>query len=154
MIVGFVVAVASPVERNFNRRSDTDGYPLSWYPMFSGRRSDTLRVNYMYGLGAEGKRYKIRYNYWARGGFNQGRSQLAKALRKGRKATMAKCEAVAARLAKRKRGWPSRVQTVRVAKGRYDVNEFFVKGNREPMREIVKAECPVLRPEVVEEVAQ
>jgi len=145
MILGFTVAVLYPGHRSFNRHSGPDGYPLSWYPMFSGKRDDTLKVTYMYALDAKGKRYTIPYNYWARGGFNQGRSQLRKAVRQGKKATIKKCEFVAERLAKKKSGWRSRVEKVRVAKGRFDVEQFFVEGNREPLRELIKAECPVVR---------
>lgn len=154
MIIGFCVAVASPIERNFNRRRGPDGYPLSWYPMFSGLRKDTLKTKYMYGLGEDGRRYMIPYTYWARGGFNQGRSQLGAAIREGRAASMKKCEKVAARLAKRNRGWRSRVKTVRVAKGRFNVERFFVDGQREPDREFVVVECTVKREPAAEEPKQ
>jgi len=151
MIIGFCVAVASPIERNFNRRRASDGYPLSWYPMFSGLRTNTLKTKYMYGLGEDGRHYMIPYTHWARGGFNQGRTQLGDAIRAGRKASMRKCEKVAQRLAKRKRGWRSRVKTVRVAKGRFDVERFFIDGQREPEREFVVAECTVNREPPAEE---
>jgi hypothetical protein len=145
IILGFIGAVASPVHRSIKRVSGSDGYPLSWYPMFSGKRTNTLKAYYMVGLGADGRRYKIPYTYWARGGFNQGRSQLRSAVRGGKQARLAKCEKVAARLAKRKHGWRSRVQSVVVAKGHFDVETYFVEHERLPRAEYIMAKCPVIR---------
>jgi hypothetical protein len=144
MIIGFSLAVASPALR-YITGPRSDGFPLSWYPMFRNIRKDTLRAIYVYGVNEDGTHHKVTYKYWARGGFNQGRAQLHAAVKAGKRATMRKCEKVAARIGKSRKGWRSKVETVRIAKGRFDAETFFIQGDRTPLRERVLVECPVIR---------
>jgi len=144
MIVGLSLAVASPVHRYITGPAP-DSYPLSWYPMFRSIRRDTLQATYVYGVGEDGTRYKVEYRFWARGGFNQARSQLRQAVKAGKKSAMEKCEQVAKRMKRKRRGWRTKVQTVRIAKGRFDAETYFVQGDHTPLTERVIVECPVLR---------
>ncbi len=49
-------------------RERVDGFPLSWYPMFSARRPRKAGVNYAVGVRADGTRRYCRPRRWARPG--------------------------------------------------------------------------------------
>jgi len=139
-----VLAVLSPAHVSFSD-DRTDSFPLSWYPMFRGVRPAVEQPVYVIGLGDDGTRYKVHYRHWAVGGFNQSRRQLAHLVEQGPERLQRACEDIAVRIAERRRGWRTRVDTVRVVRGRYSRDNYFVRGIHDPMEERALAECAVTR---------
>lgn len=134
-----VCAVLWPVMENW-REKPKDGFPLSYYPMFSAKRSKSASVTYLVGLGAEGERHSLPYTYAGTGGLNQVRRQINRVVRGGKADTL--CRIVAAKVA-----WEERladVVTVQVVTGRYWLTDYFA-GKRDPLSEVVRASCPVER---------
>ena len=70
-------AMLVPVRQNWRpveRR--TDGFPLSYYPMFSKRRRQYANVVYAVGITADGARRRLRHTLLGTGGLNQVRHQI------------------------------------------------------------------------------
>jgi len=53
-----------------------DGFPLSWYPMFSAKRSRRMSVTHAVGVTADGDRLSLPPDALGTGGVNQVRRQL------------------------------------------------------------------------------
>jgi len=53
-----------------------DGFPLSYYPMFSKRRRQHAHVVYAVGILADDSRRRLRHSVLGSGGLNQVRHQL------------------------------------------------------------------------------
>ena len=70
-----VAAVFSPVAENW-RDHPSDGFPLSYYPMFSRQRGEVYRQTHLVGVDAENNRILIPYRFAGAGGFNQVRRQI------------------------------------------------------------------------------
>lgn len=72
-----LAAVLSPLlQYRRPRRERVDGFPLSWYPMFSAKRSRLMSVTYAVGVTADGGRLSLPTNALGTGGVNQVRRQL------------------------------------------------------------------------------
>ncbi|MBA2566904.1 MAG: hypothetical protein H0V08_03820 [Thermoleophilaceae bacterium] len=127
--------VLSPIRQNW-REHKRDGFPLSYYPMFSARRGEQVTLVYLLGLTGDGGRRLIPYSYAGTGGLNQVRRQLGRLIRCG-SADLA-CEAVARRLAARSDGPFADVVTVKVVRGRFLLPAYFA-GEKEPVSERVHA---------------
>jgi hypothetical protein len=72
-----LAAVLSPLlqyRRPISER--VDGFPLSWYPMFSARRGRRMSVTYAVGITADGDRLCLPPEALGGGGVNQVRRQL------------------------------------------------------------------------------
>jgi len=136
-----VGAVLWPVAQNW-RKEPKDSFPLSYYPMFSAKRSESAKVNYLVGVGARGERYLLPYAYAGTGGLNQVRRQINRILRKGGADRL--CRLVAENVAQEKEGRFADVVTVRVVTGEYRLTDYFT-GKRDPVSEVVHASCPVER---------
>ena len=128
-----VGAVVWPITQNW-RTKKQDGFPLSYYPMFSAKREDIVRCTYLVGLTATGERRSIPYCYAGTGGLNQVRRQLRRLARAGE--GQAVCAAVAERLAARHEGSLTEVVTVQLARGEYRLARF-AGGDKAPLRERV-----------------
>ncbi len=147
-------AVLWPVTQNW-RKIPKDSFPLSYYPMFSAKRSKKATVHYLVGLGARGERHLIPYTYAGTGGLNQVRRQINRVVRGGRADTL--CRIVAAKVAQEEEDRFGGVVTVQVVTGEYRLTDYFT-GNRDPVSERVRASCRVERPRraplrVVEDLA-
>ena len=138
-------AVLWPVRQNWRpRRQRRDGFPLSYYPMFSAKRKRHGTVTYLVGQTATGSRRLLHYSYaGTSGGLNQVRRQLGRTVGQGRAAEVAAL--VATRVATRPRRGDDTVIRVQVVTGRYVYDDFF-RGRREPVSEEVHASMTVLRP--------
>jgi hypothetical protein len=134
-------AVLWPVTQNW-RKEPKDGFPLSYYPMFSTKRSERARVHYLVGFGTRGERQPIPYTYAGTGGLNQVRRQINRVVRGGRADTL--CRIVAAKVAQDEEERFAGVVTVQVVTGDYRLTDYFT-GNRDPVSECVRASCPVER---------
>lgn len=119
-----------------------DGFPLSWFPMFSTRRPRKAGINYAVGVRADGTRTYLPSATLGSGGLNQVRRQLNRVVREG--ATAGYAVALAARVAAR-RGLRDVVR-VEIVRGRFDLDrcllERVVQGT-----EKVLAAAPVPRAE-------
>lgn len=127
--------VLSPVRQNWRDRK-RDGFPLSYYPMFSARRGKRVNLVYVLGLTASGERRLIPYSYVGTGGLNQVRRQLGRLIRSG--TADAACEAVARRLAASRDRPLADVVTVQVVRGRFLLTGDFTS-EKEPVSECVYA---------------
>ena len=145
-----VGAVLLPVVQNWRERPE-DSFPLSYYPMFSLKRSDSTTVRYLVGLDADGGRHLLPHTYAGTGGLNQVRRQINKVVRGGKADTL--CRLVAANVAQTDEERFAGVITVQVVFGRYRLTDFFAdKGGSVWERmdasrtaERVEASCPVER---------
>ncbi len=145
-----VGAVLLPVVQNW-REQPKDGFPLSYYPMFSLKRSDSTTVRYLVGLDARGGRHLLPHTYAGTGGLNQVRRQINKVVRGGKAETL--CRLVAAKVAQADEQRFAGVTTVQVVAGRYRLTDYFAEKrgsvwermDASRTREHVEASCPVER---------
>ncbi|MGQ0479738.1 MAG: hypothetical protein ACT4O0_01715 [Pseudonocardia sp.] len=61
------------------RAQRVDGFPLSYYPMFSSRRNDKKLIKYVIAVRDDGSRGYLHYRHLGAGGLNQVRRQLGRA---------------------------------------------------------------------------
>lgn len=136
-----VCAVLWPVAQNW-REQRRDGFPLSYYPMFTARRSATVKVTHLIGVDAAGRRYQIPYTYAGSGGLNQVRRQINRVVREGRAGVL--CDLVAARIAVQQTGPLTEVTRVQLVIGKYRLADYFA-GETSPVSESVLASSEVGR---------
>ncbi len=131
-------AMLWPARQNWRPREHrTDGFPLSYYPMFTAQRKQTGTVVHLVGIDATGRRRVLLYSHAGTGGLNQVRRQLRKAVATGRAEQVART--VAHSVGRRgTRG----VCEVRVVSGTYRYDEFFA-GQPGCVRETVHASASV-----------
>lgn len=134
-----VLAAASPVVENF-RDIPRDGFPLSYYPMFSARRGETYIVQHLFGLDAAGRRSYISFARIGSGGHNQVRRQLQRIVREGRADDL--CPRVAERIASRPEY--AHVERLVVVSAHYHIDAWFA-GDRNPVHEEIHGRCRVKR---------
>lgn len=143
-------AVLWPVVENWRGRPE-DGFPLSYYPMFSLKRADATTVRYLVGLDACGERWLLPHTCAGTGGLNQVRRQINALVRAGE--AHALCRLVAADVATRNEEHFPDIVTVQVVVGRYRLADFFAarrgsvweRMEASRVRETVEASCPVKR---------
>ncbi len=136
-----ICAVVSPVAENW-RGKPKDSFPLSYFPMFSRKRSETVRVTYVVGFNARGERHLIPHRFAGTGGFNQVRKQISKVARKGD--ADKQCEAIAERIALRQSKPFIDLVAVQLVTGEYKLADYFT-ANKKPLQESVHASCEVER---------
>lgn len=134
-------AVLWPIVQNW-REKPRDGFPLSYYPMFSAKRARTASVTYLVGLDARGGRRLLPYDYAGTGDLNQVRRQINRIVREGRADKL--CQIVAGKVALEGEGEFADVVTVQVVTGKYRLADYFA-GKRDPVSERVHASWPVER---------
>ena len=83
--LGIVGAALWPL-RQYRRPPEqrSDGFPMSYYPMFSQKRGQYGQVAYAVGVRADGVRENLRYKVLGAGGVNQVRRQIERARIRGR----------------------------------------------------------------------
>lgn len=139
--LALVIAILAPLKEEW-RGDYGDSFPLSWYPMFSRPRPDPESSYYVVGQDPDGTRHIITSRYYARGGMNAARRQLGR-LARNRRTAKDLCAKIAERLAKKNKGSLARVEKVRIVRGWFHMEEYFGKGNKEPVREHTYASCSV-----------
>ena len=78
--IGLLGAVLLPLRQHLRPAGQrVDGFPISYYPMFSKRRQPTVRVVYVVGVRADGSRHYLAHEVLNSGGLNQVRHQLHRA---------------------------------------------------------------------------
>ncbi len=122
--VTMLVAVLSPLLQYRRPLPDrVDGFPLSWYPMFSARRRRRVSIAHAIGVTATGTRRAMPVAVYGSGGLNQARRQLNRmVLREGRP------DVYAAKLAARVARRPDCTDIVRVQvlTTRFDLDRCFL----------------------------
>lgn len=118
-----------PVTQNWAARPE-DGFPLSYYPMFTKQRGATTVIHHAVAIDADGKQIDLPSYYAGGGGMNTTRRQMRKMVRQGRGDELAK------RIAERleQRGTADRIGAVRVdvVESTYDIQAFFA-GSKAPV---------------------
>lgn len=135
-----LAAVVLPVGQNW-AAVPRDDFPFSYYPMFSFEKGDRQRVTYLIVADAAGNRFLLPYLFAGSGGMNQVRRQMARLIDRGQAPRL--CRNVASRVA-RSGDLPAGLETVQIVTGTFLMTEFFA-GNRAPLSEMVRAQCPVPR---------
>ena len=130
-----VLALLSPVIQNW-RQDPEDGFPLSYYPMFTTVRGETTKITFVETVDRAGEIHPVRYSHAGRGGFNQVRRQIKRMVRTDRADEM--CELVASRLATRKRY--AGAQTVRFVTGEFHINDYM-HHLKAPVSRTVRVSC-------------
>lgn len=139
--MAMIGAVLWPMQQNW-RTEPKDSFPLSYYPMFSVKRTAVETFYYVVGRDAKGQRYHVDYRLIGDGGGNQVRRQLRKIVKDGRGEELA--SEVAKTLASQERKPWSKVVSVTVCTGKYSVSDFF-HGNKEPISEKINGFAEVER---------
>jgi len=137
-----ICAVLSPIIQNW-RSKPKDSFPLSYYPMFSKKRSQTEHVTYLVGLDAKGERHIIPYRFAGTGGMNQVRKQIRKFARR-KETAAARCQAIAEKVAQREGTRYADLVAVQIVTGEYRRADYFTSAKR-PLEEKVHASCAVER---------
>jgi hypothetical protein len=136
-----IAGVLWPLRQNWCG-TPRDSYPFSYFPMFSAKRKKRVRVRYLVGLDADGRRRLIPYTFFASGGLNMVRRQLRRLVIAGRADEVGRI--VAKRLATCKDEDLAGIVTVSVVTGEYRLSDYFT-GVKEPLSEWVHASCEVKR---------
>lgn len=130
-------AVLSPVVR------DTDGFPLSNYPMFSSRRDSAVQIHHVVAWSREGAHRPVSPELVGTDEIMQAHRTIKIAVRQGRADSL--CREVAKRIARDTRAWLD-VDALVVRTDRYDAVAYFQVGPK-PLRTTVRAQCEVPRGE-------
>lgn len=134
-----LLSVAAPVCLNWVDKPE-DSFPLSYYPMFSHDRQGEAEVTYLIGVGTDGKRQYLSYQFAGIGGMNQVSKVIAK---RAKKDPDDLCQTVAKAVG---RGEASTrdVRTVKVVYSKFLFNRFFA-GDQTPQSSTVLCSCAVKR---------
>jgi hypothetical protein len=139
--IALAVAVLLPIDKDFRRVGDD--FPFSFYPMFAGARPTRERPIYAVGVWPEGREAYITTGRWSTGGFNEGRTQLANAVRNGTDAKMRFCRRIAGNIA-RSRTFAGAAH-VEIRQASIDRAEWFLNGKVATQARSL-ARCPVGAP--------
>ena len=133
-------AVLYPLRQHLRpRKLRQDGFPLSYYPMFSKLRGPIGKMYYAVAVDAGGGRRYVPSELIGEGGFNQVRHQLYGTTRRGRG------EAFARDLAARLAAHPEFRNLVRVeiVRGEFDLDNCMLSGEvRGHETVLAEAEAP------------
>lgn len=136
-------AILWPIRENWQKKPK-DAFPLSYFPMFSQKRGTTYSVNYFVGFDDRGNRVAVPYRYAGSGGFNQVRRQINKKVRQDKGDALT--QKVSKRLSKTDRPPYSELERVVLCTGTYDLDCYFLKGQKTPLTETVVVEKIIDRP--------
>lgn len=141
--LGLVAVIGSPIKQNWRPLEERrDGFPLSYYPMFSEKRGRTGTVNHLVGLDANGDEIIVPHHYAGAGGLNQVRRQITRHVSQGRADRVART--VARRITNSRDPLMRSIERVQVVTSKHRYDDFFA-GNRTPRSRRVRAEAPVPR---------
>ena len=129
------LAVLSPVVQNWRDDPD-DGFPLSYYPMFTKVRGETTRITFGEIVSSSGDVSPVRYSHMGRGGLNQVRRQIKRLVRRGQADEL--CGVIASRLSQRDRY--SDAVTFRLVTGEFHIHDYM-KGSTDPVSREIRASC-------------
>ncbi len=130
--IAFAAAIALPVLGS----PQSDSFPLSTYPMFSGRQSPEADIPHAVAITNAGARRLLPPDAVLNDEVIQAFETLRQAIADGPESTQALCERIAARA-----GRPGD-SSVQIVTDRYHAIRYF-DGNEEPLRSTVHASCEV-----------
>jgi hypothetical protein len=133
---GLLALVFVPVVTN------TNGYPLSNYPMFSGHRDTSVRIVHVIAHSRTGDHRPVPPRLLDTPEIMQA-SQTAVVAAKTPEGATELCTLVAANVAGAGERW-SDVDVLELRADRYDSVRYW-QGERKPLRSKVFARCPVMR---------
>lgn len=139
-----IVIVLSPIKENWNSKPE-DSFPLSYYPMFTKKRGETMKIIHPVGVDSGGTQVLLHYKFAASGGMNQVRRQIRKTVRSGDSTEL--CEKVAKRVARKKRSPYNDMDKVQLVTSEYHISDYFTEVNQEPVSRTVNHTCEVERGE-------
>ena len=137
--LALVVALLWPVGQNWADVPE-DGFPLSYYPMFTKPREPTTVIHHVVAVDASGTQVNLPGYYAGPGGMNTTRRQMRKMVFEGRAQELA--ERVARRLQRNGRAARMGVVRVEVVESTYDIKRFFA-GARHPVARITHARANI-----------
>lgn len=113
-----------------------DDFPISTYPMFSGRQSETATIARAEGLRADGSASRLQPSLVANDEVIQAFETLRQAISKGPEATLALCRRIAGRVSAHD------YTEIRLLTETYNVIEYF-DSDKGPLTSSVQASCEV-----------
>jgi hypothetical protein len=135
--VGLALVAAILLPLTWDSRDDS--FPLSTYPMFSGRQSAEATLPHAIGLTAEGERVVLPPSAVANDEVIQAWETLRQAVRQGPEAT--------ARLCARAAEWADGrddIVSVAIVSDTFNAIRYF-EGDKQPIATTVHSECGVRR---------
>jgi hypothetical protein len=135
--VGLALVAAVLLPLTWNPRDDS--FPLSTYPMFSGRQSAEATIPHAIGFTAEGDRVVLPPGAVANDEVIQAFETLRQAVAQGQAGTDRLCASVAR--------WSERrddVVSVAIVSDTFNAVRYF-EGDKSPVRTVVHSECEVSR---------
>ncbi|MPZ23947.1 MAG: hypothetical protein GEU28_10485 [Dehalococcoidia bacterium] len=128
----FGVAVAVPAIPELM----SDDFPISTYPMFSGRQSETATIARAEGLRHDGGADRLAPSLVANDEVIQAFETIRQAIAQGSEATRTLCERIAGRLS------DDEYASVRIVSSTYNVVDYFGEDTG-PLASEVHADCRV-----------
>ena len=113
-----------------------DDFPISTYPMFSGRQSETATIARAEGVRVDGSATRLEPSLVANDEVIQAFETLRQAIRQGPEASLALCLRIAGKMS------ADAYTEVRLLAETYDVIEYF-DSDKEPLASRVHASCEV-----------
>lgn len=136
-----LLAVLAPVRQSWRPRRDRkDGFPLSYYPMFSARRHETGTVVHLMATDSDGYALMLHYRHAGTGGLNQVRRQIRRRVHEGAAAGLATTAATSVRASRRHED--RELVQVLVVSSEHHYDTFFA-GDPTPVHRRVHAIAPV-----------
>ncbi|MDQ3167331.1 MAG: hypothetical protein M3P94_01635 [Chloroflexota bacterium] len=132
-------AILWPLRENW-RSQPRDGFPLSYYPMFTARRGRRVAVTYIRGVDAAGGEHLLPYLCVGNGGLNQVRRQINRRIREGQASEVCRCAAIW--LASPAGGSVPPVVRVELVTGRFRLADYYA-GRLTPIDCQVVASLPI-----------
>lgn len=139
--IATLVVVLSPIRENF-RDKPADGFPLSYFPMFTNQRNAQTSLTHPLGFRRDGSEVNLPYWVVAGGGMNQVRHQIPRLIKQGKGEDL--CAGVARTVARSQRDFYRDIVEVAIVKDRFQFDRFF-HGDRTPAEREVLARCAVSR---------
>lgn len=137
--VAVCAAILLPIGQNW-AEDPRDGFPLSYYPMFTDERNGTTKLYHLVAIDEAGVRHPVPYRTIGTGGFNQVRRQTRRLMRDD--GAEALCREVAERITEENRPATDDWIEVRAVVAHYDFDRFFA-GDLNPREEEVWGSCPI-----------
>jgi len=80
--VAVVTLMLLPLLQNA-REKGRDAFPFSFYPMFTKKRGETVKIRHVVAFLNDGSRIAVPYRLLGRGGMNQVRKQISRDVKRG-----------------------------------------------------------------------
>ncbi len=139
--IALLVIVLSPIIQNW-REDPVDGFPLSYFPMFTTVREGRTRLTHPIGIRADGSEVSLHYKVVGSGGMNQVRRQIRSRVKRGEAEEL--CREIAERVARSDRQEHRDLVAVAVVRDRFELDAFF-SGDRTPAERDIRARVEIPR---------